>query len=76
MHDASALFCLPNWRVCVPERQKGEILFVFFLFCLYLPAFYGRHSSFFFAGAREGKREGEKESILNFLLKRKFICSC
>lgn len=68
--------CILPTRVYATEADAGgerEILFVF-LFCLYLPAFYGLRSSF--ASAREGKREGEKESVLNFLLKRKFICSC
>lgn len=68
----SALFCQTKLSGCAQPGER-EILFVF-LFCWYLPAFYGPRSSF--VSARECKREGEKESILNFLLKRKFICSC
>ena len=64
--------------MCAREAKRGNIVCGFFYFVYNSLLFMAgtRAFFFFFACAREGKREGEKESILNFLLKRKFICSC
>lgn len=61
--------------MCAGERGKGNIVCVFILFisrCIFMS-----YTQALQAAERvEKKNEGEKESILNFLLKRKFICSC
>lgn len=71
----STCTALPD-RVCA-RRAAGSVVCVFIFVYVSLPFFF---SFFFFpltrpagAGSRE---KGEKESVLNFLLKRKFICSC
>lgn len=61
--------------MCAGERGKGNIVCVFILFisrCIFMSYTQALQA----AERLEKKNEGEKESILNFLLKRKFICSC
>lgn len=71
----STCAALPD-RVCA-RRAAGSVVCVFIFVYVSLPFFF---PSFFPRSpgrpAHGSREKGEKESVLNFLLKRKFICSC
>lgn len=89
MQSGGVCVCSPySLTECAAGRRAGDgprcLCFVLFFWLFFVCFFYFVYVSLPFlrpalgllAAAEEGKREGEKESILNFLLKRKFICSC